>query len=164
MEQTSTSTKLTKLEQRSVLKTVFTGSRSDENTELVLYSNEYIADQNTKSALCHPILVCPHMWPSFWHTILWYSLETKLKITFFFPVDFSDSGRKHLFFSWGQHNIKPTCLLESNGSTYVLTEKDEKKKKRRVERIILYGMWHTNERSWNQIGSLPSAPVKLLYN
>lgn len=128
MEQTSTSTKLTKLEQRSVLKTVFTGSRSDENTELVLYSNEYIADQNTKSALCHPILVCPHMWPSFWHTILWYSLETKLKITFFFPVDFSDSGRKHLFFSWGQHNIKPTCLLESNGSTYVLTEKDEKKK------------------------------------
>ena len=64
MEQTRISTKLTKLEHFSALKTVLTGSRRDENTELVFYSNEfneYSADQNTKSALCYLMLSCPRM-------------------------------------------------------------------------------------------------------
>lgn len=98
------------------------------------------------------------MWPSLWHTILWCSLETKLKITFF-PRRFF--GFRSQTSSLGDSIISKDLFARIK-RLYLWFR--WKRKKRRVERIILKGMWYKNERSWKPIESLPSAPVKSLIN
>ena len=110
-----------------------TRSKSGENAELVFYSNEYFADQNPKSALCYPTLVgCPHMTQ---HTILIsYSLETKLKITFF-SMQIFQIPVANVYFFLGE-SIISNRLVCLNEMVVLMFSLKKEKPKNRVERII----------------------------